>query len=98
MYDCIDSRRSRVEGEPELGEPSVSRPRRNPPTISDGDVLGEGGEEDVPPVVPRAGRLLDQQVRALVNGLVPVLLQELGNQPPAVIGSLTSSQITGEID
>jgi hypothetical protein len=52
--------------------------------VDGGEMLGEGGEQDIPPLVTAAGRLVDRQRWALVGRFVPILLQELRDEPPPV--------------
>ncbi len=98
MHHRVDSGGLGVEGEPEDRQPPVRGPGGNSSPVTGGEVFGEGGEKDVPPLVPGALRLVDQQRRTFGGRLVSVLLQQLGDELPTVPVVVRRSQVPGKVD
>lgn len=61
-------------------------------------MLGERGEEHVPPLVAGARRLLGDKRLPVGGAFVPVLLQELREEAPPVPVIVRLSEVSGEID
>lgn len=60
-------------------------------------MFGQRSEEDVPPLVSGARRLVGQQPGLHRSRFMPILLEELGDQPPAARVGAGPSEVAGQV-